>query len=115
MAAFVSQPHVVEFLDVVMHQAQVEFRLEEITITSDSPLVGATLADAAIRERTGALVLALREGDATFILKPSPTSELRAGHVLIAIGNRDELEALATMSVAGDPRRDGHSPTNELR
>src|SRR5207237_8394074 len=33
MAAFVLQPHVTEFLDVVMHGAQVEYRLEEMALS----------------------------------------------------------------------------------
>ena len=55
MGAFVSQPFVSEFLDVVMHEAQVEFRLEEVPITASSALAGAKIRDAAVRERTGAL------------------------------------------------------------
>ncbi len=39
MAAFVLQPHVTEFLDVVMHDRDIEFRLEEVTVGSTSPIV----------------------------------------------------------------------------
>ena len=60
MAAFVLRPHVAAFLDVVMHERTLEFRLEEVPIREPSALVGRTLRDASIRDRTGALVLALR-------------------------------------------------------
>ena len=40
MAAFVLRPHVAEFIDVVMHEESLEFRLEEVVIcllyTSDA-------------------------------------------------------------------------------
>ena len=43
MAALAVQPHVAEFLDVVMHDGSLEFRLQEINVPSGSPLVGQTL------------------------------------------------------------------------
>ena len=44
MAAFVLQPHVAEFLDVVMHDGSLEFRLEEIPLPRESPLAGQVAA-----------------------------------------------------------------------
>ncbi|MBV9413126.1 MAG: potassium channel family protein, partial [Acidimicrobiia bacterium] len=46
MAAFVLQPHVTEFLDVVMHGTDVEYRLEEVELEPGSPIGGQTLRDA---------------------------------------------------------------------
>lgn len=99
MAAFVSQPHVADFLDVVMHDGPLEFRLEEIPISATSPLAGTTLRDAEIRSRTGALVLALRDVTGRFNTNPPADTQLAGGQVLIAIGTPDELKVLA--SVAG--------------
>jgi voltage-gated potassium channel len=101
MAAFVLQPHVTEFLDVVMHDRDIEFRLEELTVGSTSPISGATLREAQIRDRTGALVLALRNEQGEFSTNPSPDTRLDGGHVLIAIGTPAELVALADL--AGEP------------
>lgn len=63
IAAFVLQPHVTEFLDVVMHGSDIEYRLEEVSLDARSPIAGQTLRDAHVRDRTGALVLALRGPD----------------------------------------------------
>jgi voltage-gated potassium channel len=98
MAAFVLQPHVTEFLDVVMHDRDIEFRLEEVTVDARSPIVGRTLREARIREQTGALVLALREGSGAFSTNPSPDSKLDGGQVLIAIGTPTELTALTDLA-----------------
>lgn len=58
MAAFVLRPHVAEFLDVVMHEQHLEFRLEEVPVAAGSPIAGCSLRDVHVRDRTGALVLA---------------------------------------------------------
>ena len=47
-----------------------------------------------MRDQTGALVLAVRDQDGTFVTNPSPDVELRAGQLLIAIGTQDQLDAL---------------------
>jgi voltage-gated potassium channel len=101
MAAFVLRPHVAEFLDVVMHEQNIEFRLEELTITAGSAVAGRTLRDAHLRDRTGALVLALRDPDGAFRNNPSPDTVLDPDDVLIAIGTEEELAALAALVRAG--------------
>ena len=98
MAAFVLQPHVAEFLDVVMHDGTLEFRLEELLVAEGSPLAGVSLRDAHIRDQTGALILAMRGGDGTFTTNPAPETLLRAGQILIAIGTESQLHALATVA-----------------
>ena len=94
MAAFVTQPHVVDFLDVVMHDGTLEFRLEEVDVGADSPLAGETLRSTRVHERTGCLVLAIRRPDGTFTPNPSPEDQVRAGDVLIGVGTADQLAAL---------------------
>jgi voltage-gated potassium channel len=94
MAAFVAQPHVAEFLDVVMHDGSLEFRLEEVEVAAGSPLADVSLRAAHIRDRTGALVLAMRESDGTFTTNPAPETILTVGQILIAIGTEEQLQAL---------------------
>jgi voltage-gated potassium channel len=95
MAAFVLQPHVAEFLDVVMHDGSLEFRLEEVPLPQGCPLAGRSLREAHIRDSTGALVLALRGSGGEFTTNPPPESVLEAGQILIAIGTEVQLQALA--------------------
>ena len=95
LAAFVLQPHVAEFLDVVMHDGSLEFRLEEVPVPDGSPLAGRSLREAHIRDSTGALILALRDGGGEFTTNPPPETVLEAGQILIAIGTESQLKALA--------------------
>ncbi len=91
MAAFTLQPNVAEFLDVVMHDGSLEFRLAEVRIPQGSPLIGRSLRDSRLRDRTGALVLALRHPDGTFTTNPDPDVVMTRGQVLILIGTTDQL------------------------
>lgn len=101
MAALAVQPHVAEFLDVVMQEENLAFRLEEIEIPPGSPLAGQTLRSARIHERTGTLVLAMREPGASFRSNPAPTAEIVAGEVLIVIGDASEIARLRQLAAGG--------------
>ncbi len=99
MAAFLVQPNVTEFLDVVMHDHEMELRLEEVKVGADSPLAGISVAQAAIRDRTGALILALRDPDGGFITTPDAGTVMQPGQVLIAIGTPAQLAALSAAAM----------------
>ena len=94
IAAAALQPNVVEFLDVVMHDGALEFRLEEVSISPGSRLAGRSLDEADLDDTTGALVLAIRDGDGVFVANPPVHTPLEAGYVLIAIGTQPQLSAL---------------------
>ncbi len=94
MAAFAQQPDVADFLDVVVHDEAVEYELEEFRIASSSKVAGKQIGQAHLRRETGALVLALRRADGSFVSNPPPDTELTAGATLIAIGLADQLRAL---------------------
>ncbi len=98
IAALVSQPHVAEFVDVVMHEQGLEFQLSEVELPVGSPLVGRTLGDSHLRATTGALVLAMRNSDGSFVTNPSPDIALQDGQILIAIGTDSQLESLRVAS-----------------
>ena len=97
IAAMTLQPHVADFMDVVMHDGSLEFRLEEVEVPPGSPLAGQTLREAHLRDRTGAMVLAVRRPDGTFLTNPSPDTTLAEKEVLITIGTRDQLASLGRL------------------
>ena len=95
MASFVTQPHVVDFVDIVMHDGSLEFRLEELVVSHTSSLAGSTIRSAQLRDRTGALVLAIRRADGDFVTNPSPEDVIESGDVLISVGTAEQLKALS--------------------
>lgn len=94
MAAFALQPNVAEFLDVVMHDEALEYRIEEVQIASTSTLIGRSLEEVAFRRRTGALVLAIRTATGQFIANPTDETRLIADTILIVLGTPSQLDAI---------------------
>ena len=94
IAAAATQPHVVDFLDVVMHDDEVEFRLAEVPVLDGSALAGRTVAESRAADATGALLLAMRRSDRGFVTNPSPDAIIRPGDVLIVVGTDLQLTAL---------------------
>jgi voltage-gated potassium channel len=95
LASLATQPLVVDFLDVVTRgEKGIEFRLEEFSVPEDSTLAGHTIGELDIRERTGAIVLAIRTTEGNFDTTPSADDRLRAGDTLIVLGSRGQIERL---------------------
>ena len=94
MASFVSRPHVAEFVDVVMHERSLEFRMQEYDVPEGSALAGKTLREADLRKQAGVLVLALRRVDGSFTTNPDPDIVIEPHQILIAVGADDDFERL---------------------
>ena len=111
MAAFALQPDVAEFLDVVMHDENLDFRIQQVTVAP-----GLVARPAAARpsstctHRTGALLLAVRRGpDRPF--EPNPADDApvpgrrvgadRARHARGARGARRDGARRAGLRLSG--------------
>jgi voltage-gated potassium channel len=94
MASFVARPHVAEFVDVVMHERSLEFRMQEFEVPEKSALAGVTLRDADLRKQAGVLILALRRVDGSFTTNPDPDLVIEPRQVLIAVGTDDDIARL---------------------
>ncbi|MBJ8347009.1 potassium channel protein [Antrihabitans sp. YC2-6] len=94
MGAFALQPHVAEFLDVVMHDETLDYRIEQFELTNTSPVAGKVLANTSIQSSTGAKLLALRSADGRFLTNPPADTRLEPQSVLIMLGTAVELAAV---------------------
>lgn len=92
MANLLEKPSVCDFLDIVVHAENIEFRLEEMVVGKDSTYAGQTIAGSRLRADTGALILALREaGREDFNTNPDKDTRLKEGDTLILMGTGDQL------------------------
>lgn len=93
------QPPVAESMDMVLEQLSIEW----LPVGPGSSLVGRTLQEAAIRQQTGASVIAiLRNGKA--YPNPQPDDVIQAGDTLMVIGDREQVSRFATLCRATDGR-----------
>ena len=76
-----------------------QMAVERLRLPPDSPLAGKTLAATGLRTKTGALVLAVRRGEAE-IATPGPQFRLAADDILVVVGQPPQLRAAARL-VAG--------------
>lgn len=94
MASFVASPNVAEFVDVIMHERSVEFRMREFEIEAGSAVAGMTLREANLREESGALVLAIRTPEGNFITNPKGDTRLSPHNIVIAVGTNADFDRL---------------------
>jgi voltage-gated potassium channel len=94
MVSEMLRPSVVEFLDGMLRDKQMNLRIEEVVIAEESKWIGTTLAKSQIREDTGALVLAIRKPDGSYLYNPSGDHLIEPGITLIVIGPAVELHRL---------------------
>jgi voltage-gated potassium channel len=98
LAAMATDAELSEFIDIAVHNDLVNFKIEEVVLKPDSALKDRSLADSAIKERSGALILALRHRNGMVDVNPGGSSQLMAGDTLVAIGTGDQLATLQSMA-----------------
>lgn len=99
MAALVTQPHVSDFLDVVMHDRELEVRLVEVPVRVGSPFAGLTLQACRVQDRSGATVVAIRHVGGAFDTNPAPATVLEPGDVIIALGTAEQVQVLRSLGL----------------
>jgi voltage-gated potassium channel len=95
LASLVTQPLVVDFLDIVTRSEEgMEFRLEEFSVPEDSFIADHTIGELRIGERTGAMILATHHGEGSFDTTPSASDRISGGDTLIVLGTREQVARL---------------------
>ena len=95
MASLATQPNVADFVDVVVHDGTFEAKLREIRLPDGSDFVGQTIDDLTIRQKTGAVVLSVRDRSAQFHTDDVTSRPFADGDVIVAIGSDAALDRLA--------------------
>jgi TrkA domain protein len=71
-------------------------RVKWVAIPDNSPVVGQTIGEVAIRTQTGISILAVERGD-QIVTNPTPETQLLADDVLIVVGEDDAHRALDSL------------------
>jgi voltage-gated potassium channel len=104
MVSEMIRPSVTTFLDMMLRERDRVLRFDEHAIPAGSPVLGRTIGETRLEEKTGALLVALRRGGAKeFVFNPPKTTVLAENDVLVFIATPDmmrELELLSTKEKA---------------
>lgn len=98
LAQAVLRPTVVDFIELASKHEHVELQLEEIPVTTKSPLAGHTLRGSGIRSDLKVIVVAVKRGNGHMVFNPDPDIVIGAGDILIAIGPREQLDQLMSLA-----------------
>jgi voltage-gated potassium channel len=101
------RPKVLDFLDIATaRNGTFEMIIEEIRVSSGSPLAHATVGSSGIHHQFGIMILAIRRAEGETRFNPVAQDTIRAGDYLIAMGEPAQLaklEAIAGRSAAQVP------------
>ena len=99
MASDMLRPNVVTFLDIMMRDPRNTLRFEEATVQEGSDFDGRTIAEADVGRKTGAIIVAVRDGEtAQYNFNPSGDRMLRARDVLVLIGDLEQIRKLRRLA-----------------
>jgi len=106
MVSEMVRPQVTEFLDQMLRDKDKKLRIEEVTIPTDSSLVGKPLGEAHIRRHTELLVVAVREPPVgneagRFVYNPGADTLLSANMTLIVLGETQSVLKLRAALKSG--------------
>ncbi|MEK6557868.1 MAG: NAD-binding protein [Candidatus Margulisiibacteriota bacterium] len=99
MVSEMLRPSVVTFLDVMLRGNANNTRFSEVTILGGSPLIGRTIGEAKIRDKTGLLVISIKnQNEEAFVYNPMPSQIIHENAVLIVIGTVEEVARLKVLA-----------------
>lgn len=103
LASFALAPAATQFMDVVMHDEEFEYRIQQVDVRPGSLLAGRTVGSLDLQHTIGCLLLAIRHpGAPSFTATPGPDVLVAPGSVLIAFGSQEQLSRLAAAGGVAD-------------
>lgn len=94
MANLMMKPMVSDYLEVVTGGGELEIRVEQLRLNGDSAVLGKSIKQLQIRQKTGTSILAVRKPGRSFDTNPDPHTILEEGDVLITAGTPAETQSL---------------------
>jgi voltage-gated potassium channel len=94
MAQRIIRPTVTNFLDLAFAESNKDIQMEEIPVTSGSPLNGVTLEKSGIRQKYNLIIIAIKKPDDRMIFNPSFKAPIEAGDTVVAVGEPANLVKL---------------------
>ena len=97
MAHTITKPAVTDFLELTIHDKDIELEMGELLVKDRSRLKGVTLADSGIRQEMNVIIVAIRKENGEMAFNPSSETRIETGDTLIALGPDNDLKKLSTI------------------
>jgi voltage-gated potassium channel len=97
MAHTITKPAVTDFLELTVHDKNIELEMGELLVKDRSKLKGVTLADSGIRQEMNVIIVAVRKENGEMAFNPSSETRIEIGDTLIALGPGNDLKKLSAI------------------
>jgi voltage-gated potassium channel len=88
------RPAVVDFVQLATSSERLDLSMEQVHIDDHSPLSGASIIDAGIRQKFGVIVVGIKRAGGAMEFNPAPEAIIRGGDELVVLGTTDNVKAL---------------------
>lgn len=92
LAAMTIEHNLADIFDVVVGGRTIEFAVEEIEVSASSECVGKSIRDSRLRQRTGAMVLAVEDRARRHLMSAGPDHLFEANSFVIVVGTTSAVE-----------------------
>ena len=101
MAQTITKPAVTDFLEFATNDKDMDLKMEELLVGEQSRLKRPTLIDSGIRQEMNVIIVAIRKSGGEMAFNPSSQTRIETGDTLIALGDTNDLDRLASI-LAGE-------------
>jgi voltage-gated potassium channel len=91
MASEMIRPTVVDFIDSMLRTSSKNIRINQMTISEDSPAIGKDIRTCGFREKFGLLILGFKNRDGDIEFNPAPQHVLAPGMTLVVMGEVQDV------------------------
>ena len=98
IAHTVLRPAVVDFIEFATRTGNIELQMEEVTIPEGSIMEGQSLDQCGIGRELGVIIVGIKRSTGEMKFNPTSRSTIKAGDILIGLGETSKLNILEEMS-----------------
>ncbi len=95
MAMAILRPAMLDFIEITARRQNLELQMEELSIGEHAAIIGKSLETAAIRDRFGVIVIAVKKDSGQMIFNPRASYVIEIGDKLIVMGEGKGVAGLA--------------------
>ena len=93
MAAAVTRPGVMDFIDLVLHSESFDTEIGHVTVPDGTLCSGKSIKEITLWQRCGVIILAVKRAGEPLLANPGPDFVIQQNDELILMGSQDQIDA----------------------